>query len=78
VEGNNIKSEGQISDLVDRAGNSSGTPIGTSLEEKVLKPLLLKPAKSMIKKLRKPLLVIVITDGGFCSRSCSDSRRTIQ
>jgi hypothetical protein len=40
--------------------------LGTSLEEKVLKPLLIKPAKSMLKKLRKPLLVIVITDGKSC------------
>lgn len=41
----------------------AGTPMGTSLDDKVLKPLLLKPAKSLIKKLKKPLLVIVITDG---------------
>ncbi|WOO81659.1 uncharacterized protein LOC62_03G005182 [Vanrija pseudolonga] len=63
VEGNNIKAESQVGELVDRAKNTSGTPMGTSLDEKVLKPLLVKPAKSLIKKLKKPLLIIVITDG---------------
>jgi hypothetical protein len=37
------------------------TPIGTSLDKKILQPMLIKPAKN--RSLRKPLLVIVITDG---------------
>lgn len=37
------------------------TPLGTSLDQKILQPLLLGPARS--NALRKPLLVIAITDG---------------
>ncbi len=37
------------------------TPLGTSLDRKVLQPLVLGPARS--QQLRKPVLVIAITDG---------------
>lgn len=38
-----------------------GTPLGTALEAKILRPMLLEPAQR--GTLRKPLLVIVVTDG---------------
>lgn len=37
------------------------TPLGSALQDKVLKPLILKPAQS--NSLKKPVYVIVITDG---------------
>lgn len=37
------------------------TPLGTSLDQKILQPMLLGPARS--NTLQKPLLVICITDG---------------
>ena len=37
------------------------TPLGTALDQKVLQPLLLGPARQ--RQLQKPLLVIAITDG---------------
>jgi hypothetical protein len=39
------------------------TPLGTSLDRKVLQPLVVGPARS--QQLRKPVLVIAITDGQF-------------
>jgi hypothetical protein len=43
------------------------TPLGTSLDQKILQPLLLGPARS--NALQKPLLVIAITDGQHCFTS---------
>ena len=40
---------------------SGTTPLGTNLDRKVLQPLVIGPARS--SQLRKPVLVIVITDG---------------
>ena len=40
---------------------SGTTPLGTNLDRKVLQPLVINPARS--SQLRKPVLVIVITDG---------------
>ena len=37
------------------------TPLGTSLQKKVLEPLVLSPAKH--GSLRKPVLIVIITDG---------------
>jgi hypothetical protein len=37
------------------------TPLGTSLDQKILQPLLLGPARQ--NSLQKPLLIIAITDG---------------
>lgn len=37
------------------------TPLGTSLDQKILQPLLLSPARQ--NSLQKPLLIIAITDG---------------
>jgi hypothetical protein len=37
------------------------TPLGTILDQKILQPMLLQPARS--NALQKPLLVICITDG---------------
>ncbi|KAL1953097.1 hypothetical protein VTO42DRAFT_3598 [Malbranchea cinnamomea] len=60
-QGNNIRSEQQVEELVQRVQFKGLTPMGTNLRNKVLEPLVLAPARS--GQLRKPVLVITITDG---------------
>ncbi|KAF2801990.1 uncharacterized protein BDZ99DRAFT_577208 [Mytilinidion resinicola] len=50
---------GRALDLADPKGN---TPIGTTLRERILKPLVFNPLA--VGKLKRPLLVSVLTDGG--------------
>ncbi|BGP20030.1 hypothetical protein JCM10213_000588 [Rhodosporidiobolus nylandii] len=59
--GNGITSEAQANQLVGQIRFSGLTPLGTALDQKILQPLLLGPARS--GTLRKPLLVIAVTDG---------------
>lgn len=61
VQGDRITSEAQVLDLVGQVKFSGLTPLGTSLDQKVLQPALLGPARS--GALRKPVLVIALTDG---------------
>lgn len=56
-----VTNESQIEAIVDSVGFKGLTPMGTSLQSKVLAPLVIKPAKE--GALRKPVLVITITDG---------------
>ncbi|KAI9661427.1 MAG: hypothetical protein M1829_006258 [Trizodia sp. TS-e1964] len=58
---NNIKTEQQVEQLVSSVSFKGLTPMGTSLKNKILEPLVLAPARS--GQLRKPVLVITITDG---------------
>ena len=57
----NIKSEPEIEGIVNSVSFKGLTPMGTSLQSKVLAPMVLKPARE--GNLRKPVLVITITDG---------------
>ncbi|GAA5979349.1 hypothetical protein JCM11641_005007 [Rhodosporidiobolus odoratus] len=59
--GHNICSEQQASQLISSINFSGLTPFGTSLDQKVLQPLIVGPARS--NALRKPILVIGVTDG---------------
>ncbi|TNY19328.1 hypothetical protein DMC30DRAFT_354074 [Rhodotorula diobovata] len=74
--GNNITSEQQAQQLVSQIRFSGLTPLGTlddgpdatlvlvvpqALDQKIIQPLLLGPARS--GQLRKPLLVVAVTDG---------------
>lgn len=61
MQGNHITSEAQATQIVSQIRFSGLTPLGTSLDQKVLQPMLLNPARA--GQLRKPLLVIVISDG---------------
>lgn len=61
VQGNHVTSEAQATQIVSQIRFSGLTPLGTSLDQKVLQPMLLNPARA--GQLRKPLLVIVISDG---------------
>lgn len=42
-------------------GLFSQTPLGTSMDRKILQPLVLGPARA--GRLQKPILIITITDG---------------
>jgi hypothetical protein len=61
VDGNGIRSDQQVLDLVSRVNFTGLTKVGTMLQEKILEPLVLGPARG--GRLRKPVLVITITDG---------------
>ena len=61
VEGNGIRTEQQVEDLVARVGFKGLTPIGTELRRKILDPLIVVPARA--RHLKKPVLIITITDG---------------
>ncbi|KAF5093007.1 hypothetical protein D0Z03_002596 [Geotrichum reessii] len=61
LEGNNLKNEMDIQQLIGRVQFRGLTPLGTSLKSKVLDPLVCGPAQQ--NRLRKPVLVITITDG---------------
>lgn len=56
-----VRDASQAAAYVDQLRYDSGTPLGHSMEDKILKPLLHRRLKD--KTLRKPLLVITITDG---------------
>lgn len=61
IEGNHVNSEAQATQLVQQVKFSGLTPLGTALDQKILQPMLLNPVRS--QQLRKPLMIIVITDG---------------
>ncbi|KAK2813365.1 hypothetical protein FQN50_000680 [Emmonsiellopsis sp. PD_5] len=60
-QGNNIKNERDVEHLMTTFLPNGMTPLGTKLLEKVLEPLVVAPARA--GQLRKPVLVITITDG---------------
>ncbi|KPV71884.1 uncharacterized protein RHOBADRAFT_39923 [Rhodotorula graminis WP1] len=60
-EGNAIKSEAQAIDLLSKIKFNRATPLGSSLRSKILEPLVYKKVKK--HALKKPLLIVVITDG---------------
>ncbi|KAK5078194.1 hypothetical protein LTR64_003400 [Lithohypha guttulata] len=60
-QGNGIRSAQQVEELIGRIRFQGLTPMGRELQNKVLGPLVLSPAAS--GQLRKPVLVIIITDG---------------
>ncbi|KAI8810947.1 hypothetical protein BJ742DRAFT_799308 [Cladochytrium replicatum] len=57
----NGKNESQIAALFAEVEFNYGTPLGTKIEQKVVQPFVLSPATS--GNLKKPVLVISITDG---------------
>lgn len=58
---NNIRTEEQVKALLDLHDFKGLTPMGTELRRKILDPLVVGPARA--GALRKPVLVITITDG---------------
>ncbi|VVT45686.1 uncharacterized protein SAPINGB_P000840 [Magnusiomyces paraingens] len=61
TEGNGLRSEQEVLNLVSRVQFRGLTPLGTNLERKVLTPLVIGPARN--RALKKPVLVITVTDG---------------
>lgn len=56
-----IRTEAQIENLIQQLQFKGLTPMGTNLKNKVLEPLVLAPARA--GQLKKPVLIITITDG---------------
>lgn len=56
-----ITSEEQLKTLIDAVQFTGDTPLGSSLEDRILKPMVLDPVSR--NTLQKPVLVIAITDG---------------
>lgn len=61
VEWNNIRQGHPVEADVKKMKYQGMTPLGTSLKNKVLDPLVVGPARA--GRLRKPVLIITITDG---------------
>lgn len=59
--GDGIRSVADVEMLVSRVRFSGLTPLGTSLKDKVIDPMVVGPARA--NRLDKPVLVITITDG---------------
>ncbi|MCJ1288748.1 hypothetical protein MMC34_000277 [Xylographa carneopallida] len=58
---NGIRTEQQAGALVDQVKFSGLTPLGTELRNQIIEPLILSKARA--GQLRKPVLIITITDG---------------
>jgi len=74
-QGNGIKTEQQVNDMVARTRFSGLTPMGRELQNKILGPLVLEQARR--GNLRKPVLVITITDGQPTGENSSDVAKII-
>lgn len=61
VQGNNVRSAQEVDALLQRIQFKGLTPMGSQLKRKVLEPLVVQRARA--NQLRKPALVITITDG---------------
>ncbi|RPB15885.1 hypothetical protein P167DRAFT_482227 [Morchella conica CCBAS932] len=61
IKGDNIRTEKQAIDIVNTAKFEDVTPLATSLKNKILDPLVY--AADSAGTLRKPILIIIITDG---------------
>ncbi|KAK4046134.1 hypothetical protein OIV83_006330 [Microbotryomycetes sp. JL201] len=61
IEGNNINSEASVANMFQSVKFSGLTPLGTALNQKILEPLVLGPARQ--NRLQKPVLIVVVTDG---------------
>ncbi|GAA6021515.1 hypothetical protein JCM10207_005787 [Rhodosporidiobolus poonsookiae] len=71
VEGNNITNDQLVQQFLSTINFSGLTPFGTNLDHKVIQPLVVGPARANV--LRKPILVIAVTDG----EPTGEDRRTL-
>lgn len=76
LQGNGIKTAQQVEQMIANTKFQGLTPMGRELQNKVLAPLVLGPARS--GQLRKPVLVITITDGQPTGESTRDISTIIQ
>ncbi|EXJ78836.1 hypothetical protein A1O1_09238 [Capronia coronata CBS 617.96] len=75
-QGNGIRNEQQVNELISHTRFSGLTPMGRELQAKILGPLVLDAARR--GTLRKPVLVITITDGQPTGENSSDVARIIK
>ncbi|KEF55824.1 uncharacterized protein A1O9_08575 [Exophiala aquamarina CBS 119918] len=75
-QGNGIRSEQQVNEMIGRTRFCGLTPMGRELQNKILGPLVLQNARN--GSLRKPILVITITDGQPTGESSSDLAKIIK
>ena len=75
AQGNNIRSEQHVNQLIQTVKFSGMTPMARELQNKILEPLVLQPARN--GTLRKPVLVITITDGQPTGESTGDVSKNI-
>lgn len=61
TQGNNVRTAQEVDQLIQHVQFKGLTPMGTQLKNKVIEPLLVQRARS--NQLRKPVLIIIITDG---------------
>ena len=61
LQGDNIRDSAAAANLVARCQFSGMTPLGTQMQERILKPLVEAPIAN--RSMQKPVLVITITDG---------------
>lgn len=74
-QGNGIRSPQQVEELIGRIRFQGLTPMGRELQNKVLGPLVINAAQA--GQLRKPVLVIIITDGQPTGESSRDISQII-
>lgn len=74
-QGNGIRNEQQVNEMIGRTRFSGLTPMGRELQNKILGPLVLENARR--GNLRKPVLVITITDGQPTGESSADLAKII-
>ncbi|SGZ17144.1 BQ5605_C020g09098 [Microbotryum silenes-dioicae] len=60
-QGQQVNSEQAAVDLIDRTKFNGNTPLATELQRQILGPLVVEPARR--GTLRKPVLVVILTDG---------------
>merc|ERR1711939_639321 len=76
AQGNNITSEQQATQLVQQVKFSGLTPLGTALRDRVINPLVIQPARA--QQLRKPVLIVSVTDGAPAGESRWEVVNTIK
>jgi hypothetical protein len=74
-EGHGIRNPNDVENLVSRVRFSGLTPLGTSLRQKVVDPLVIGPVRA--GRLQKPVLIITITDGQPAGEAPGTVRETI-
>ncbi|ANB11995.1 hypothetical protein AWJ20_223 [Sugiyamaella lignohabitans] len=75
-QGNGIRSEQQVGQMMQNVKFQGLTPLGTNLRKKVLDPLVVGPASA--GQLQKPVLIITITDGEPAGESSSTLKHAIK
>lgn len=76
LAGDNIKNSTSAANLVARCQFSGMTPLGTQMENRILKPLVAGPIST--RSMQKPILVITITDGEPTSEPESKIKKVIK